>query len=476
MSRKRRTVNVLPDPDDAQHHYDTTDSGNALRFVNAYGARLRFVDELGWFVWDGKRFRHDSSGVRVRQMALNHAIGEYKSLMATHKDDYDNSEVRKFRGNKMIHRIRGMIDAARSHPRVHAHAADFDRDPDLINVLNGTLNLRTGDLLPHNPANLITKLADVEYHPDAVCPRFEDFLLKVVPGGQDVVDYLQRWSGYIVCGETIERCFLVLHGTGANGKSTLLNIWSDILGDYAVDCPIEVFLKEKHELHRTYIVRLRGARLVISSETEEGKVIRAARVKLMTGEDEVTGNMMARDPITFRPVMKLVLGVNYLPEIHDLGDGMWDRIRSIQDWPRIEADQRNRRIRAELLSERSGIFSWMVRGYRAWREGSKSGHSGLAEPPFVLDDVARYRKSMDAMNGFFSSRLVLRADARVESDSMRAAYLAWCETEGRAALSAKAFNAWMRTRKRLDLRHKTVDGVTIYSWFGVSLRDDEPTS
>ena len=196
MTRKRKTASVLPDPDDGRH-YDTTDPGNAIRFVNAYGSSLRYVAELGWFVWDGKRFRHDPSGVRVRRMALNHAIGEYKSILAAQKDEdraYDDPEVRKFRGNKMIHRIRAMIDATRSHRVVHAEARDFDRDPDLINVLNGTLNLRTGDLLAHNPAHLITKLANVEYQPDAKCPSFEAFLQRAIPGGQDVIDYLQRYA------------------------------------------------------------------------------------------------------------------------------------------------------------------------------------------------------------------------------------------------------------------------------------------
>src|SRR3989442_1633574 len=200
---------------------------------------------------------------------------------------------------------------------------------------NGTLNLKTGELSKHNPSDLITKIANVEYHPDAKCPAFETFLQQAIPGGQEVVLYVQRYSGYILCGETIERCILIFHGVGADGKSTLLGVWSAILGDYAIDCPIEVFLKDKHDLHRTYIARLRGARLVVSSETEEGKVIRAARIKLMTGEDDVTANFMARDPFTFRPVMKLVLGVNYMPQVDDLGEGMWDRIRSIQDWPRI---------------------------------------------------------------------------------------------------------------------------------------------
>ena len=469
MTRKRRVVSTLPKPDDGQH-YDTTDPGNALRFITKQGSGLRYVDELGWFAWDGKRFRHDPSGVRVRRLALSHAIGEYNSILAQTEGEHKHAdpEVKKFRGNKMMHRIRAMLDAARSSPRIHAQASDFDRDPDLINLLNGTLNLRTGDLLAHDPKHLITKLADVEYRADAKCPRWLEFVEKVLPGGQDVIDYLQRYCGYSLCGETIERCFLILHGIGANGKSTFIGVWSDILGDYAVDCPVEVFLKEKHELHRTYIVRLRGARLVVSSETEEGKVIRAARVKLMTGEDDVTGNMMARDPITFRPVMKLVLGVNYLPQVDDLGDGMWDRIRSIQDWPRLERSQRNRRLRAELLSEKDGIFAWMVQGYRSWREGSKDGASGLAEPAFVLDDVARYRKSMDAMGAFFADRLVRSAAGRVESSALYAAYIVWCEAQGRTAVALKSFNAWLR-KQRFELRRSS-DG---YYWYGVDFNDSE---
>ncbi len=145
MTRKRRVVSTLPKPDDGQH-YDTTDPGNALRFIAKQGSGLRYVDELGWFAWDGKRFRHDPSGVRVRRLALSHAIGEYNSILAQTEGEHKHAdpEVKKFRGNKMMHRIRAMLDAARSSPRIHAQASDFDRDPDLINLLNGTLNLRTG--------------------------------------------------------------------------------------------------------------------------------------------------------------------------------------------------------------------------------------------------------------------------------------------------------------------------------------------
>ncbi len=457
--------------DDDKSHYDTTDPGNALRFVGRCGDKFRYVDELGWFVWDGKRFRHDPSGVRLRKMAMKHAIAEYASIKESNKDVknlWDDPEVKKFRGNKMIHRIRGMVEAVKSVDGVQVDAGAFDRDQNKINLLNGVLDLDDYKVYPHNPSFMMTKLANVSYddkQPDLPCPAFEDFLAKAVPGGPEVVSYLQRYSGYAISGETIERCFLVLHGIGANGKSTFIGVLFDILGDYALDCPIEVFLKEKHELHRTYLVRLRGARLVISSETEEGKVIRAARVKQMTGEDPVTANLMARDPITFHPVMKLILAVNYLPEIRDLGEGMWDRIRSIQNWPRIDKDKRNRRIKADLLAERNAIFAWMVRGHRAWREGTKNGRSGLAEPQWVLADVESYRKKMDVMSGFLDEMLVRDAKGRVERDQMLSSYIAWCEVDGRTPASKIEFNKWLR-KQGFVIRRQVDDK---YYWFGVAL-------
>ncbi len=204
-----------------------------------------------------------------------------------------------------------MIALARSEPGIPILPAQLDTDPWLLNVSNGTLDLRTGELRPHRREDLITKLAPVEYHADAPCQLWLDFLARIMAGNVDLIRFLQRAIGYALTGDVSEQVLFFLHGTGANGKSTLLNVVIDLLGDYAAQLDSHVLMITQGEAHPTALTDLFGRRFVSLIEVEEGKRIAEVLVKQLTGGDRIRARRMREDFWEFRPTHKVFLAANH---------------------------------------------------------------------------------------------------------------------------------------------------------------------
>ena len=175
-------------------------------------------------------------------------------------------------------RLTALVDLARCELPVAV--GDLDANPWLLNVKNGTLDLLTGQLLPHRREDLITKLAPVSFDPAAVCPRWGSFLHKIMQGNQHLIGFLQRLAGMCMTGSVSEQHLFIAHGSGANGKSVLLDTFAGLLGDYAGEAPPDLFVVRRSEEHPTEIADLCGKRLVVGSETEEGRALRTQLLKM----------------------------------------------------------------------------------------------------------------------------------------------------------------------------------------------------
>src|SRR5215207_3055843 len=290
------------EPDEHQGTHNPTDQGNAQRLVERHGGDLRYVHKWSmWLVWDGRRWRPDDTGEVVRR-----AKETVRAMYHDAENGFIDKELSKHAMRSESRRaIEAMIALAQSEPRVPVRPEELDRDPLLLNVANGTIDLRTGELQDHNRADLLTKLAPFEHNPDTKAPTFEAFLRHILPT-EALQRFVQRVLGYAASGEIREEILVILHGVGANGKSTLVNAVMEALGDYAMQAAPDLLLA-KRDSHPTELADLFGARFVASVETDEGRRLAEGQVKQLTGRDPIKARRLREDFWQFEPTHTVFL-------------------------------------------------------------------------------------------------------------------------------------------------------------------------
>ena len=296
-----------------------TDTGNAERFVMDHHYGTRFVHTWGkWLLWDTKRWAVDATGMIVR-LAEETIRGLYHRAYEM-DDKNEREQLAKWAlRSEAEPKLRAMLKLAACDVAIAIEATALDTKPNYFNVLNGTINLQNGELLPHFSQDLITKLAPMEYCKTAKCPRFLAFLEEILPDPA-VRTFVQRAVGYSLTAMTSERCLFILYGSGANGKSTFLEVIRLLLGDYARQADVSTFMRSRSDTGpRPEVVRLVGARFVSSVEVEEGRRLAESLLKALTGNDMIAARGLYADVIEFLPTFKVWLGTN--PQAGDPRDG-----------------------------------------------------------------------------------------------------------------------------------------------------------
>jgi len=444
----------------------TTDTANAERLVRQSGRDLRYCRAWGtWLAWDGKRWARDATGAaeRAAKATVRRIAHEAMGLDGT---EGEKAELFKWaiRSEAKERRI-ALLTLAQSEPAVAVTHDELDSQPDALNCLNGTLDLRTGELLDHDRSDLITRLAPVRYDPDALCPTWEAFLLRVLPG-EGLRRFARALAGYCLTGDvSAEVCFFLI-GKGSNGKSTFVQALQSVLGDYARPVPEEVIMSRGDEGGATpERAMLRGLRLAIVAETEEGRSMSSAALKKVTSTDTISARGLYESPTEFAPTHKLILCTNHRPRIRSADDGTWRRVFLIPFNVQIPDSEKDYRLKAKLWAEREGILAWMVRGALDWR-ASGGGKVGLCAPAIVTAATADYRESEDTLAPFLAEHCILEPDVSVTRGELRKAYVAHAEGAKERPMSAQALCA-----RLLEL-----DGVTDgragggRAWRGIRLR------
>jgi putative DNA primase/helicase len=437
-----------------------TDLGNARRLVLLHGKDLRHTGALGWLVWDGRRWRRDDSGESERRAkdAVRAILCEVRKLKDT--GDAAGAEYLwkwavKSQGAA---RIEALLKLARTEPEIAARGEDFDRDAWLLNVLNGTLDLRTGELRPHRREDLLTKLIPVPYEPEAEAPRWRRFLEQVQPD-PEARGFLARYAGYCLTGDMGEQVFAVHHGGGSNGKGVYSDTLLALLGDYAGVTPYATFVQRRPDAPTNDLAALRGARLVVASEPNEGVRLDEGAVKSITGEDPISARFHYQEFFTFRPTCKLILTGNHRPRIRGTDHAMWRRVLLVP-WP-VTVSKPDKDLRRRLRDELPGILRWAVEGCLVWQR------EGLRPPAAVRAAVDEYREAEDHVGRFIADRCRLGSELVVTAKELRAAYVAWVEEEGEEPMSAKALGARLTDRGIRAIRNES--GVTGRGWKGITL-------
>ena len=399
-----------------------TDLGNAERLVARHGQTIRFVHGIGWHIWDRRRWAPDDTA-EIERLAKDTIRSIYGEAALQEEDKERKALTAHARASESNGRLKAMIERTRAEASVSLRLADLDADPWALTVQNGIVNLKTGVLGSHDPTAYSTKLAPVRYDSAAQCLRWLAFLDRVFAGDAELIAFVQRAIGYSITGATSEQVLFLLHGTGHNGKTTMLEVLRALLGDYAVHAAFETFLLHRQG-PREDIARLDRARLVTSAEAGEGHRLDETLVKSITGGDIVVARFLFRGSFEFRPQFKLWLASNHLPEIRGTDEAIWRRIRLIPFKVGIPPADRDPELTDKLRGELPGILRWAIDGARQWQTG------GLGVPDGVRVATEDYRRDSDVLGTFLDDCCEISAGTQVLATLLYETYAQWCERTG----------------------------------------------
>lgn len=461
--------NASPNPrPQSAKDYNTTDMGNAERFADKFGNIARYCSKLGkdgvWLIWDGARWQIDEK-LKIHRMA--------KEIVPDIYIDSQNAGLQadKIRLFKWAIQTEGlatrnnMVKDAR--PALAIAVDELDTHPWLLNVKNGTIDLRTGNLRPHAQADYLTKMLPIEYDDQAKCDAWMDFINTAQWDKQEMIDYLQKAVGYSLTGDTGEKCMFILHGPKDTGKSTFVETMQMLLDEYAIKIQTQTLMWRREKQQSNDIAILKGARFVHASEAEEHERLAEAQIKEMTGGDTITCRFLHAEFFQFQPEFKLWLSTNHKPKASN-DEALWGRLKLIPFTYRITEDQKDRKLKAKLRDELPGILKWAIDGCLKWQT------EGLKDPSTVSDATGTYRTQMDTIGHFLDDCCEigdpLMPGFVVSAKDLYQAYKQWCMDAGERPDSQRALGLKLKDR---GLQNETITsgpskGRT--EWLGIKLR------
>jgi putative DNA primase/helicase len=450
--------------------FPITDSGNAERLVSRFGHDFRYVHDRGkWLIWDGKRWSIDETGEIHR--AAKATVREMYPAIARIEDDTKRRTFSQWAVRSESRNAReSMVALAQRESRVVALSREFDIDPTLLNVQNGTLDLRTLQLREHLRADRITKLCPMAFDPRAKCDRWLTFLDETFPEQPETVAFLQRSLGYSLTAEIEEQCFWLLIGAGKNGKSRFLDAIQFMLGDYAVATSFDTFAAKKGGTPispRDGMASMVGSRFVRASESDEGTRFSEAQIKALTGGERIRTARMYQPDFDFAPTFKIWLSTNHEPTIRGTDDGIWRRIHRVNFDQVVPECKRDLHLGEKLQAEASGILNWVLEGLKQYRVG------GLRVPAAVASATTDYRQSQNLVLRFLAACTEEAAESeQIGATTLYEGFIEWATDNAEFKLTQTGFG---REAKKL-LRHKRGNnGQNVYLGIRMTvLADDNP--
>ena len=420
---------------------NATDMGNAERFNARHGTKVRYTNAHGWLIW-GQRWRCDDSGEAMRR-AKDTARAIYDEAAKTENEDRRKELFKLALRSEHISRVKAMLELAQSEPGIALRPEDFDNHPRLFNFDNGTLNLESGVLRPHDPADLITKIRHAPYDPQAQSDLWDEFLRKVTAGYAGLLEFLQRCVGYSMTGDTREERLFFVHGPEATGKSTFMEAIKKAFGEYSTTADFNTFLARKHDGPSNDIARLLGARLVSSIEVADGKKLAEGLIKQITGGDTIACRRLYQEAFEYKPEFKLWLVANHRPRV-DASDGaIWRRILLIPFTNVVPEADRDPDLKLRLTTDpdvQAAILAWAVKGCLAWQK------DGLDIPECVKAATKEYRTAEDIVAHFISDCCTIGTGEEVGGSTLYRSYKSWCEETGERPMTQTMFGRRLTDR------------------------------
>lgn len=457
-----KTVENIPEGHDLMEipgHKACTDLGNAERIHERFGHEFCYCQEnKRFYVFRNGHWIRDSGVImnRMAQKVVKSIPDEADDERLSPEQKSELKAWAKKSGSKG--RLRAMIDLARWLPGVAVSIEQLDQNPMQLNCANGTIDLKTGELKEHNPRDLITKMVPASYDKNATCPIWEATIKKIMEDNAEIIAFLKRMLGYFLTGLISEQCLFVFYGTGANGKSTILEIFRELLSGYALHTTTASLLGTRNSPIGNDLARLKGARFVSAVEVGMGKKLDESLIKQLTGGDPVTSRFLYREFFEYHPEFKLIIAANHKPEIQGVDHGIWRRIHLIPFDVTIPAEEIDRDLPNKLRAELSGILTWAVQGCLEWQA------QGLNVPDSIANATAAYRAEMDIIAEFLADRCELNATEKTTLGDLYDAYTEWANKACQDAVGKKIFGNLMRQK---DFKQSKSNGARY--WQGIKL-------
>lgn len=439
-----------------------TDITNRDYFLKAYGDVIRYCITWNKFLyWNGTNWEVDNRG-RVEEKVVDFIHQMYRGLRIINDKVLAAAFEKHLIKSESLRRIQAIIGLLKMCGPIKTEDWELDSDIYLFNIEGLTLNLKNGKAKEPSIKNLITKKSRFVYNRDAECPTWNLFLLQIFNKDMQLIRFIQKAMGYALSGDVSEQCLFILWGTGANGKSTFLNVLQYLFGDYACSTMIETFMKKNSEQSND-LARLKGARLVTTSEVEQGKPLSESLIKQITGEDELTARFLYGEYFSFKPTFKIFMATNHKPRIRGADNGIWRRIKMIPFNVTIPPEQRDKNLTEKLISENSGILNWLIQGYSIWRK------EGLEEPKAIKEANAEYRMDMDVVGTFVNDCIEFDATLkwRLNNTLLYQTYMRWCSKNNERIQSQK----WLTMRmSEKGFKRLLSNGERV--WIGLILKNE----
>ena len=420
--------------------YQRDEIGIGYAFADYFKPIARFDRERGiWYVYDGKVWQPDENALAVAELAKILADRLYTFALQITDEDTRNRYIKRVQKLQMRKNRRTMIEDAKSvYPVSHTV---FDRNTDLFNCQNGTLNLTTGEFRPHDPADFLTMMSGITYDPKATCPRWEQFISEVMCNDADLALYLQKALGYALTGDTTLECLFILYGaTSRNGKGTTMETFLKIMGDYGKTSNPEMLSTKFGNTNASgpseEIARLAGVRFVNISEPEKKITFNAALVKRMTGNDTLNARFLHENSFDFRPNFKIFINTNYKPSVSDMTLFYSNRLKLIPFKRHFEEHEQDKGLKAFFSTDvcLSAIFNWCYEGYKRFRS------EDLEDPAAVSQATKEYQEESDRIGQFVDAWLEEGEAFEVRTSAAYKLYGEWCDKYGYRKENSTNFN------------------------------------
>lgn len=445
---------------------DTTDLGNAMRFIAEHGEDVRYCEQFGnWLTWETSYWKIDETGGAPLLTRWMKTLEGMKAELV----EMEDPELRKAWGSwvKKSHSrnaIDSLLDLVRRMPEVAIHQDELDRKIDFLPVANGVVNLRTGELVKGQKTDYFTKCVKVAYKPDADCPNWVKHLDRATEGDAELKSWLHKAFGYTLTGSTAEQCMFFLYGEGKTGKSTTLETIQDILGPYSASLDKgKLMVKRFEDEIPTHFARLVGRRMTTAVEVNKEDRFDEGLLKKLTGGDEINTRFMRKDAFDYKPMFKLFLTGNHKPTIYGQDQGIWRRIKLVPFDKVIAPEEVDPHLDDKLKAEHEGILAWMIAGAMRWfaeRLGRCEAVDGATD---------QYRAEQDTLGQFIADRCLLDEDYEVGGKELFKAYQAWAKDGGYYAMNLTRFGSEMEERRQKFGYHKVRRALGVF-WKGVGLR------
>lgn len=415
--------------------YLLNDVGNARRLMTRFGKDLMYVRELGWLAWTGTHWSRQDGPRLAHRFAHRTALkifDEAKALLEAPLRKGETEQKRDKAANMLkawaiktgnAGKVASMLGEAA--PYLTRKVEELDRNVYLFNCAGGTVDLKdiAAGQRPHRREDCITKISPGHYTNKETPKHFLQFLRTVQPN-EEVQLFLQKYFGYALSGDTSAQCLVLLHGTGSNGKSTLMDTFNYVMGDYAMNVPFASLLYDERKRGGEAspdLARLPGARMVCASEPEVGARFSESLLKSLTGGEKITARHLNQDFFEFKPQFKLALAFNNKPSVRGQDDGIWRRLIMVPFEVVIPPEKRDRELPEKLRAEADAILGWLIDGAAIWLE------EGLRPPQVIMDATQEYRVENDAVGQFIDNTTLRKQGSNITAKKLYGVYKQWCE-------------------------------------------------